>query len=134
MAITTCPECNQEVSSSAPACPHCGGCIRKKNTIPIGKIQQHKTVGMVFLLLGFAAIFSGLILVFTWSPLSLFGGLLIVGGSALMSLGYLQMAGFYNVTCPRCGAKGALSLHAKVWHCPQCKHRCLRKGDSLEEE
>ena len=133
MAIPTCPECNQEVSSSAPACPHCRYTL-KKDTTPLGNVQQHKTVGMVFLLLGFAAIFGGLILMFTWSLLSILGGLLIVGGSALMSLGYLQMAGFYNVTCPRCGAKGTLSLRAKVWSCPQCKHRCPRTGDSLEEE
>ena len=59
MAIPTCPECNQEVSSSAPACPHCRYTL-KKDTTPLGNVQQHKTVGMVFLLLGFSAIFGGI--------------------------------------------------------------------------
>ena len=30
MAINTCPECKQEVSSAAPACPHCGYPLQKK--------------------------------------------------------------------------------------------------------
>ena len=117
MAINTCPGCKQEVSSAAPACP-----------------QRHRTIGMVFLALGFAAVFGGLILAFTWSLLSILGALLIIGGSALMSMGYLQTTGFYNVSCPQCGAQGTLSPRARVWKCPQCKCRSLRQGDALEEE
>lgn len=115
MAINTCPECKQEVSSAAPACPHCGYPLQKK-AAPLGEIQRHRTIGMVFLALGFAAVFGGLILAFTWSLLSILGALLIIGGSALMSMGYLQTTGFYNVSCP------------------QCKCRSLRQGDALEEE
>ena len=62
------------------------------------------------------------------------GALLIIGGSALMSMGYLQTTGFYNVSCPQCGAQGTLSPRARVWKCPQCKCRSLRQGDALEEE
>ena len=65
MAINTCPECKQEVSSAAPACPHCGYPLQKK-AAPLGEIQRHRTIGMVFLALGFAAVFGGLILAFTW--------------------------------------------------------------------
>jgi ssDNA-binding Zn-finger/Zn-ribbon topoisomerase 1 len=133
MAINTCPECKQEVSSAAPACPHCGYPLQKK-AAPLGEIQRHRTIGMVFLALGFAAVFGGLILAFTWSLLSILGALLIIGGSALMSMGYLQTTGFYNVSCPQCGAQGTLSPRARVWKCPQCKCRSLRQGDALEEE
>lgn len=79
MAINTCPECKQEVSSAAPACPHCGYPLQKK-AAPLGEIQRHRTIGMVFLALGFAAVFGGLILAFTWSLLSILGALLIIGG------------------------------------------------------
>lgn len=127
------PECKQEVSSAAPACPHCGYPLQKK-AAPLGEIQRHRTIGMVFLALGFAAVFGGLILAFTWSLLSILGALLIIGGSALMSMGYLQTTGFYNVSCPQCGAQGTLSPRARVWKCPQCKCRSLRQGDALEEE
>ena len=133
MAINTCPECKQEVSSAAPACPHCGYPLQKK-AAPLGEIQRHRTIGMVFLALGFAAVFGGLILAFTWSLLSILGALLIIGGSALMSMGYLQTTGFYNVSCPQCGAQGTLSPRARVWKCTQCKCRILRQGDALEEE
>lgn len=133
MAIPTCPKCKQELSTSASVCSHCGYALKKK-TIPLGNVQQHKAIGMLFLVLGFAAVFGGLILVFTWSMLSVFGALLIIGGSALMSMGYLQTTGFYNVSCPHCGAQGTLSPCARVWKCPQCKHRSLRQGDDLEEE
>ena len=66
----------------------------KKKAAPLGEIQRHRTIGMVFLALGFAAVFGGLILAFTWSLLSILGALLIIGGSALMSMGYLQTTGF----------------------------------------
>ena len=105
------PECKQEVSSAAPACPHCGYPLQKK-AAPLGEIQRHRTIGMVFLALGFAAVFGGLILAFTWSLLSILGALLIIGGSALMSMGYLQTTGFYNVSCPQCGAQGTRLLRA----------------------
>ncbi len=49
---------------------------------------------MVFLALGFAAVFGGLIMAFTSYLLSILGALLIIGGSALMSMGYLQTTGF----------------------------------------
>lgn len=133
MAIPRCPKCNQALYSSASVCSHCGYSLKKK-TIPLGNVQQHKTIGMLFLVLGFAAVFGGLILVFTWSLLSILGALMIIGGSALMSMGYLQTTGFYNVSCPQCGAQGTLSPRARVWKCPQCKCRSLRQGDALEEE
>ena len=82
----------------------CGYPLQKK-AAPLGEIQRHRTIGMVFLALGFAAVFGGLILAFTWSLLSILGALLIIGGSALMSMGYLQTTGFYNVSCPQCGAQ-----------------------------
>lgn len=132
MALTICPECKQEVSSAAPACPYCGYILQKK-TAPLGEKQQNRTIGMVFLVLGFTAVFGGLILVFTWSLMGLIGLLLILGGSVLMSLGYLQMTGFYNAVCPHCGAHGTLSPRVSVWKCPQCKHTILRKDDCLEE-
>lgn len=133
MSLLICPECKQEVSAAAPACPHCGYPLQKKTT-PIGEIQRHRAVGMVFLVLGFAVIFGGLILTFTWSLLSVPGVLLIVGGSALMSMGYLQTTGFYHVSCPQCGAHGTLSPRATVWKCPQCKRSSIRSVDCLEED
>jgi RNA polymerase subunit RPABC4/transcription elongation factor Spt4 len=29
MALVACPECNKEISSTAPSCPHCGATPRK---------------------------------------------------------------------------------------------------------
>lgn len=133
MGLTICPECSHEVSSSAPACLHCGYKLQK-NSAPLGEIQRHRTIGMVFLTLGFAAIFGGLILVFAWSLLSILGALMIIGGSALMSMGYLQTAGFYHVACPHCGAHGTLSLRATVWKCPHCKRASIRRDGCLEED
>lgn len=73
----------------------------QKKTAPLGEKRQNRTIGMVFLVLGFTAVSGGLMLLFTWSLLGLLG-LLILGGSVLMSLGYLQMTGFYIAVCPQC--------------------------------
>lgn len=88
----------------------------QKKTAPLGEKRQNRTIGMVFLVLGFTAVSGGLMLLFTWSLLGLLGLLLILGGSVLMSLSYLQMTGFYIAVCP------------------QCKHTSLRKDDCLEED
>lgn len=119
------------VFPGSPGCPFRPGA---RICVLSAILQRHRTIGMVFLALGFAAVFGGLILAFTWSLLSILGALLIIGGSALMSMGYLQTTGFYNVSCPQCGAQGTLSPRARVWKCPQCKCRSLRQGDALEEE
>lgn len=132
MALTPCPKCKRKISSAAPICPHCGDVLQKKRTL-LGEKQRHRPVGMVFLVLGFVAVFGGLILVFTWSLMGLLGLLLIIGGSALMATGYLQMTGFFDVTCPYCGAHGTLSPRATVFKCAQCKHTSVRRNDCLEE-
>lgn len=104
-----------------------------RKSAPYSAKSSHRPVGMVFLVLGFVAVFGGLILVFTWSLMGLLGLLLIIGGSALMATGYLQMTGFFDVTCPYCGAHGTLSPRATVFKCAQCKHTSVRRNDCLEE-
>lgn len=58
MALINCPECNNQVSSIAVSCPHCGFLISKQKYIPPKERLQSRTkilIG-VFCILGFIAI------------------------------------------------------------------------------
>ncbi len=49
MAITNCPECGKEISSSAKACPNCGYSFQKDKTLLIGAKSLFGIVNLVYL-------------------------------------------------------------------------------------
>lgn len=75
MALITCPDCDKQVSASAPACPHCGRPSEQGNALLGRSTGQHGAVKILSLLM-----------------VMIGGGMWLVGLSGLVSL-WMLIAG-----------------------------------------
>lgn len=51
MALTSCPECNEQISDAAFDCPKCGATLRKPTRTLFGKIAKWAFIGFNVLML-----------------------------------------------------------------------------------
>ncbi|MEG1894592.1 MAG: zinc ribbon domain-containing protein [Oscillospiraceae bacterium] len=134
MALIICPECNNQISDTAAACPHCGysllHSVKTEEQIKkteIGELKKNTAaaitmiiVGTVFLIIGIL----GAIVVIGWP--------FIIVGFFLLVLGTSKVKGEHDVICPYCGTAGRITAAAENYKCNSCKKISVRNGNELK--
>lgn len=124
MALIKCPECQKEISDTAPSCPNCGYVLSntskedivKITPTKIQEIQPNKVNGILYITMGVCSIFVGLFLLTI-----IIGILVIFTGMFLIYLGKSYMHTSKQGVCPHCGATILLSDKDSDVKCHKCK-------------
>lgn len=77
MALTTCPDCGQKVSTAAPACPTCGRRMKRARG-PAGSVVR--VGGCLLMMVSLAAVLLGLYLAM---PLFILGVVILIVGELM---------------------------------------------------
>lgn len=136
MALIECPECKKMISDTASSCPNCGYTLvsQKANTnepniepIELGEMKKDVGTGIVMIVVGLiVALFS---LLFIVAVVTIFS---LIGGIALVVIGFTRITGYYEVECPYCGQKNNLMEGSESYKCTKCKKRLIRDGKFLK--
>jgi hypothetical protein len=81
MALPTCPQCGNELSTSADACPQCGRPVTTRPVVTGRCWGKSDAAGLTLIVVGLGLFFTGM----AW-----IGGLAFMGGVAVGLLGRLR--------------------------------------------
>ncbi len=135
MALVSCPECEKLISDTTPTCPHCGYRLSTEapsasQSLPteIGALEKNTPTGAIKIVGGIAIILISIPFIGVFG-LGIFS---MIGGFLLFSMGYMNITGLHNVTCPHCKTAGHMTCSAQNYKCPTCKKLSVRKANYLE--
>lgn len=137
MALITCPECQQQISDHAAACPKCGYVLSSAETAPTVRVPQPTRLGAQeknmaaggggscggMLLFGL-----GIPMLFLFLPAGI--GMIAIG-IVVLSKGNANTVGHHKAICPYCGKEGDILSTSESYRCPACTKRSVKKGDYL---
>lgn len=124
MALVTCPECKQEISSQANSCPHCGYVLNsggnekqtRNRETKLGAIEKSTGTGVFMILVGIIGIIGG---IFTLGLI--IGIFAIIGGFVFIAAGATRISGTQQGVCPYCGNAVSVSANSTTCKCVHCK-------------
>jgi hypothetical protein len=78
MALSTCPQCGNELSTSADACPQCSRPVTTRPVVTGRRWGKSDAAGLTLIVVGLGLFFTGM----PW-----IGGLALVGGVVVVLIG-----------------------------------------------
>ena len=130
MALVKCPECGNQMSDTAEACPHCGyqTTLLLKSTFSImltptktGEVVADRQTGGGMVAGGILVYILSLVIGPQMMPLSILAGLAgLACATVLLYKGTQKIRGYRIVVCPHCRHTQKFDAKMRTLRCPNC--------------